>query len=47
LAFFDAGAFVLDKLLDGEVSIPVMEIFKVKINSDGSLDKLKNHLVVC
>jgi hypothetical protein len=24
-----------------EMSTPVMEIFEVKINSDGSLDKLK------
>jgi hypothetical protein len=43
---FGAGSIVLDTLLDGEISIPVMELFKVKINSDGSLDKPKNHLVV-
>jgi hypothetical protein len=31
---------------EGETSTPVMEIFKVKINSDGSLDKLKTRIVV-
>jgi hypothetical protein len=30
----------------GEASTPVMEIFKVKIKSDGSLDKLKTRMVV-
>jgi hypothetical protein len=30
----------------GETSTPVMEIFKVKIKSDGSLDKLKTRMVV-
>jgi len=29
-----------------ETSTPVMEIFKVKVKSDGSLDKLKTRLVV-
>jgi hypothetical protein len=43
---FDAGTFVLDTLLEGEIHIPVMELFKVKINSDGSLDKQKTHMVV-
>jgi hypothetical protein len=42
----DAGTFVLDDMLDHEISVPVMELFKVKINSDGSLDKLKNRMVV-
>jgi hypothetical protein len=30
----------------GEISTPVMEIFKVNINSDGSSDKLKTRIVV-
>jgi hypothetical protein len=38
--------FVLGKLQKGEVSTLVEEIFKVKIKSDGSLDKLKMHMVV-
>jgi hypothetical protein len=38
--------FVEDVLLDGEVSTPVMAIFEVKINCDGSLDKLKTRIVV-
>jgi hypothetical protein len=29
---------------DGEVSVPVMELFKVKMKSYGSLDKLKARL---
>jgi hypothetical protein len=35
-------------MLDGKVCIPMMEIFKVKIESDISLDldKLKTRLVV-
>jgi len=37
----DSGTLVLDEMREGENSTPVMEIFKVKINSDGSLDKLK------
>lgn len=43
---FGTGTFVFDTLLDREISVPMMEIFKVKINSDGSLDKVKNCLVV-
>jgi hypothetical protein len=31
---------------EGEVSTPVMEVFKGKVKSDGSLDKLKTRLVV-
>jgi hypothetical protein len=31
----DSKAFVEDKLSPGETSTPVMEIFKVKIKSDG------------
>lgn len=42
----DAQTFVFDDLLDGEESTPVMEIFKVKINSDSSLNVLKMRLVV-
>jgi len=35
----NSGTLVLDEMREGESSTPVMEIFKVKINSDGSLDK--------
>jgi hypothetical protein len=42
----DSGTLVLDEMREGESSTPVMEIFKVKINSDGSLDKLKTRIVV-
>jgi hypothetical protein len=42
----DSGTFVSDTMKESEVSTPIMEIFKVKIKSDGSLDKLKTRLVV-
>jgi len=42
----DSGTFAADELKGGEVSTPVMETFKVKVKSDGSLDKLKCRLVV-
>jgi len=42
----DAKTFIQDTLEPGETSTPVMEIFKVKIKSDGFLDKLKTRLVV-
>jgi hypothetical protein len=42
----DANTFIIDSMQDGEVSVPVMELFKVKIKSDGSLDKLKCRMVV-
>jgi hypothetical protein len=35
-----------DRLKPGETSTPVVEIFIVKINSDGSLDKLKNLIII-
>jgi hypothetical protein len=35
-----------DTLQPGETSTPVLEIFKVKINYDRSLDKLKSRIVV-
>jgi hypothetical protein len=41
-----SGTLVLDEMREGENSTPVMEIFKVKINSDGSLGKLKTRIVV-
>jgi hypothetical protein len=28
---FDAGTFMIDSLSDGKISVPVMELFKVKI----------------
>jgi hypothetical protein len=42
----DSGTFAHDTLKNGEISTPVMETFKVKVRSDGSLDKLKCRLVV-
>jgi len=42
----DSNTFQEDKLHTIETSTPVMEIFKVKVQSDGSLDKLKTRLVV-
>ena len=42
----DSGTFVADTLQSNEISTPVMETFKVKVKSDGSLDKLKMLLVV-
>ena len=42
----DAKTFALDKPRDGEAVIPTMETNKVKIKSDGSLDKLKCRIVV-
>jgi hypothetical protein len=38
----DAKTITLDKPRDGEAVIPTMETNKVKIKSDGSLDKLAN-----
>jgi hypothetical protein len=42
----DAKTFALDKPKYGEPVIPIMETNKVKIKSDGSLDKLKCRIVV-
>jgi hypothetical protein len=42
----DSGTFQEDTMHAEETSTPVMEIFKVKVKSDGSLDKLKTRLVV-
>jgi hypothetical protein len=33
-------------MFPGEICTPVMETFKVKVKSDGSLDKLKTRLLV-
>jgi hypothetical protein len=43
----DSNTFSIEDKKDNEVSTPVMEMFKVKIKSDGSLDKLKTRLGVC
>jgi len=43
----DTGTFTHDEIQHEETSTTVMEAFKVKIKSDGSLDKLKIRLVVC
>jgi len=42
----DSGTFVNDEMEEGETSTPIMELFKVKILIDRSLDKLKTCLVV-
>jgi len=42
----ESNTFQEDTLHTGEVSTPVMETFKVKVKSDGSLDKLKTRLFV-
>jgi hypothetical protein len=42
----NSGTFAIDTLKAGEISTPVMETFKVKVRSDGSLDKLKMQLVL-
>jgi hypothetical protein len=42
----ESGTFQEDIPYEGETSTPVMETFKVKVKSDGSLDKLKTRLVV-
>jgi len=42
----DSGTFARDTMHEGETSTPVMETFKVKVKSDGSMDKLKMRLVV-
>jgi hypothetical protein len=42
----ESGTFAQDTRRDGEISTPVMETFKVKVKSNGALDKLKCRLVV-
>jgi hypothetical protein len=42
----DCNTFLDDTMVPGEISTPVMDTYKVKIKSDGSLDKLKTRLVV-
>ena len=41
-----SGTFSLEPMLEGEVAIPTMETNRVKLQSDGTLDKLKNRIVV-
>jgi hypothetical protein len=45
-ALIDAKTFAKDTMNPGEKSTPVREIFKVKIQSNSSLDKLKTRIVV-
>jgi len=45
-ALVDSNTFQEDTMHSGETSTPVMETFKVKVKSNGSLDKLKTQLVV-
>ena len=42
----DAGTFSIEKPLPEEAIVPTMETNKVKLRSDGSLDKLKVRIVV-
>ncbi len=42
----DAKTFVREEIQEGETCTPIMETFKVKIRSGGTLDKLKTRLVV-
>jgi len=42
----DSNMFVFNDMKEGETSTPTMEIFKVKVKSNGSLDKLKTRLVI-
>jgi DNA primase len=42
----DSGTFAFDKMNPSETITPMKEIFKVKMMSDGSLDKLKTRMVV-
>jgi hypothetical protein len=37
----DSGTFAFDRMEKGETSTPIMETFKVKVKSNGTLDKLK------
>ena len=41
-----SGSFSIEPMLEGEVAIPTMETNRVKLQSDGTLDKLKNRIVV-
>jgi len=42
----DSGTFIPNILLEGESCTPIMDLNVVKLRSDGTLDKLKNCLVV-
>jgi len=42
----DSDMFLFNDMKEGETSTPTMEIFKVKVKSNGSLDKLKTRLVI-
>jgi len=46
MQLINAKTFIHDEMQEGETSTPVMEIFKVKMKSDGSLDEPKTRLVV-
>jgi hypothetical protein len=41
-----SGTFSIEPMLEGEVAVPTMETNRVKLQSDGTLDKLKNRIVV-
>jgi hypothetical protein len=42
----DLGTFKPELPLDGETCTPIMDMNVIKLKSDGTLNKLKNHLVV-
>jgi transposase InsO family protein len=41
-----SGTFSIENMLEGEVAVPTMETNRVKLQSDGTLDKLKTRIVV-
>ena len=41
-----SNTFIIDVLLSSDKCIPILDLNKVKILSDGTLDKLKNRIVV-
>jgi hypothetical protein len=41
-----SGTFSIEPMLEGEVAVLTMETNRVKLQSDGTLDKLKNRIVV-
>jgi len=43
----DSGTFLIERPQPSEIIVPTMETNKVKLKSDGSLDKLKCRIVVC
>ncbi len=46
ITLLNALTFIIDYLLPGKKCIPVLDLNRVKINSDGTLDKLKARIFV-